>query len=296
MEFRHLQYFITLAEELHFRRAAEKLFIAQPALSRQIKDLEERLGVTLFKRDKRNVSLTSAGKFLQQEAYPLLKKVAEIESSITNKRLTTSGFLRIGCIGSAMAEIVPQLISQLSQEWPQVETHVIEDTTQNLLYMLIDGQIDVLFGRPHQQLANIASEVIFTDTSIVAVARANRWGIDTASKVEDLRGVPFILFPRSAGTFFRDQIVRTCAKYDFFPEIRHESLNSFSLLKLVEKGLGISVLPKSITESYQLDIVYLEMTELVMPLDLVLSYRRDQKTEVVQDLLEKVKILTAKKD
>ncbi|MEM7297679.1 MAG: LysR family transcriptional regulator, partial [Bacteroidota bacterium] len=245
MELRHIKYFLTLAEELHFRRAAEKLFIAQPALTRQIKDLEQQLGTVLFNRDKRNVSLTPSGRFLQQEGYQLLKKVETIENSIADMGTTLTGSVTIGCIGSAMTNILPNLIAKMSEQFPNVKTHLVEATTLDLLNQLQDGQIDVMIGRPHKEVASILSERVLTDSTMLVTAANSKWKIDENAQISDLKRVPFIVYPRSAGAYFRDQLVSTCSHHDFYPQITHESINAFSILKLVEKDIGISLMPKS---------------------------------------------------
>ncbi|MBO0323140.1 LysR family transcriptional regulator [Muricauda sp. CAU 1633] len=289
MQLRHIHYFLTLAEELHFRRAAEKLFIAQPALTRQIKDLEEQLGTVLFKRDKRNVSLTPSGKFLQQEGYQLLKKVEMIKSSIADMGSTLTGAITIGCIGSAMTHILPNLIHEMAGKFPKMKVNIVETTTLNLVNQLLDGQIDIMIGRPHKEMAHVHSENIFTDTTLLAIASNSKWNITESSKVSELKDVPFLLFPRAAGTFFRDEIISTCGRHGFSPQIQHESINAFSLLKLVEKDIGVSLMPKSITQGYNLQVNYLEIDELNIPLDMVVSYRTDLKDELPRTIAQIIK-------
>ncbi|WP_109829731.1 LysR family transcriptional regulator [Reichenbachiella versicolor] len=287
MQIRHIQYFLTLAEELHFRRAAEKLFIAQPALTRQIKDLEEELGTVLFSRDKRKVSLTESGKFLQKEGYQLLQKVESIKSSIAEMGTTLSGVVNIGCIGSAMVDIVPNLISEIEDQFPKVKTNIVETTSQNLLNQLHDGQIDVIIGRPHKEMPFINSETIFTDSTVLVKASNSKWDIKKGASISDLNHVPFILYPRSAGTYFRDQIIQACSHRGFYPQIKHESLNAFSILKLVEKDIGISILPKSIAQGYKLlEVDYLELDELDISLDMVVSYRSDIENELPKTIAQ----------
>lgn len=280
MELRHIKYFLTLSEELHFRRAAEKLFIAQPALTRQIKDLERELATVLFNRDKRNVSLTSSGRFLQQEGYQLLKKVEMIKSSITDMGSTLAGVVKIGCIGSAMTDILPNLLHEMGEQFPKVKTNIEEATTLNLLNQLLDGQIDIMIGRPHKEIAHVHSEKIFTDTTQLVTASNSKWNIDQNSKVSELKDIPFIIYPRIAGIFFRDQIISKCSHHGFSPLVKHESINAFTILKLVEKDIGISIMPKSITEGYNLQLNYLDIDQLNIPLDMVVSYRTDLDHEL----------------
>ncbi|MEO1053234.1 MAG: LysR family transcriptional regulator [Bacteroidota bacterium] len=289
MELRHIKYFLTLAEELHFRKAAEKLFIAQPALTRQIKDLEQQLGTVLFKRDKRNVSLTMSGRFLQQEGYQLLKKVDMIKSSIVDMGSSLTGVVNIGCIGSAMTNILPNLIHEMSKQSPKVKTNIVETTTLDLVNQLQDGQIDILIGRPHKQVAHVHSEKVFTDSTQLVVASNSKWHITATSSLSELRDIPFIIYPRSAGSFFRNQIISRCGYHGFYPQIKHESINAFSILKLVEKDIGISILPKSRTQGYNLEVSYFELNEMNIPLDMVVSYRTDLDHELPKTIAQMIK-------
>ena len=289
MEFRHLTYFLVLSEELHFRRAAEKLFIAQPALTKQIKELEASLGVILFKRDKRNVSLTPAGTFLQREGYKLIKHRDMIQSSVAEIGNTLSGTITLGCIGSAMMAVVPELIQKIDAELPGIRTQLIEDTTQNLLNALLDGRIDIMFTRPIKQLPHISSMVIHQESTVVAVAKNSRWAINQHSSLAALAHVPFLLFPRSAGVAFRDQIVRACSKYQFAPYIKHESIHAPFLLRLVEKDLGVAILPYSIAQSYHYAVDYWDLQDIRIPVDLVVSYRSDNYEGLVKHILAMIK-------
>ena len=291
MQLRHLHYFLTLAEELHFRRAAEKLFIAQPALSRQIKDLEEELGTLLFKRDKRNVSLTASGRFLQKEGYQLLKKVDDLKASIADLGTTVTGVVNIGCSGSAMTHVLPNLLQAMDAQYPNVKTNLLETTTQNLLNQLLDGQIDMLLGRPHKAMAQVHSEKFFTDATVLVTSAHSKWLLDERSKVSALKAVPLLLFPRAAGTFFRDSIVSACGRQGFVPQIKHESIHAYSLLKLVEKDIGVSLMPKSILQGYNLQLQYWEMPYLKIPLDLVVSYRTDVEHILPQKIMELIREL-----
>lgn len=293
MELRHLRYFLTLAEELHFRRAAEKLFIAQPALSRQIKELEGDLGVSLFKRDRRNVALTLAGKFLQEEGYKLLRQVNTIKSSISGYGKSLSGNINMGCIGSSMSIIVPALIERVSAEMPGVRINIIEDTTRNLLNGLIDGKLAFAFCRPMEQSPKITYEVIYEESTCLVVAKNNKWLLNNNSKIKDLTDVPFILFPREAGSYFRDRIINACSLHGFFPKITHESIQANTLFRLVEKDLGVSVVPQSLAKGYSLNIEFLEIKEMKIPLQLAVAYKPQGLDEITQLIINMVRQISA---
>lgn len=288
MELRHLRYFLTLAEELHFRKAAERLFIAQPALSRQIKELEDDLGVSLFKRNRRNVALTLAGKFLQEEGYKLMRQVNTIRSSISDLGKSLSGIVNIGCIGSSMSIIVPDLIERISAEMPEVRINLSEDTTQNLLNALADGKLDLVFCRPVEPNPKVASEVIYEESTCLVVSKSNKWLLNNNSKVTDLKEVPLILFPREAGTYFRDRIINVCSQHGFFPKITHESIHANTLFRFVEKDIGVSIVPQSLAKGYDLKIDFLTIKEMQIPLQLTVCY----KPQELDDLLHRIINLT----
>lgn len=285
MELRHIRYFLTLSEELHFRRAAEKLFIAQPALTRQIRELEEELGVRLFNRDKRSVTLTHAGKYLQQEGYQMLKQAERIRLSISDMGKTLSGSLRLGCIGSAVNIIVPSLMKAVKDELPGIKAVLSEATTQDLTKHLLDRQIDVALCRPVES-PKIRSRVVYSENVLVAVARDSKWSLGSESSVADLSDIPFILFPREAGYVFRDQIVNICMQRDFLPEVAFESIHANTLLRLVEQDLGISIIPESLATGYDLQVNYFKIRELDIPLDLAVLCRSDNDDEIVNQLMQ----------
>jgi len=121
---------------------------------------------------------------------------------------------------------------------------------------------------------------IYPNELLPRVFYDNKWNIGPNSSVKDFLLFYPIVFSRSAGTYFRDQLVSTCGQHGFYPEIKHESINAFSILKLVEKDIGISVMPTSITQGYNLQVEYFEIKELNIPLNMVLSYRTDLDTEL----------------
>ena len=240
----------------------------------------------LFKRDKRNVSLTPAGTYLQNEGYRLIKHRDTLVATLAEMGNTVRGTITIGCIGSS---VVPALIRKVDAEFPGITTQLVEDTTQNLLNALLDGRIDVMFSRPIKALPHVASVVVHRENTLLAVAPDSRWSIHRHSTVGELAKVPFLLFPREAGAAFQDQIVLACAQHGFAPRIKHESIHAPFLLRLVEEDLGVSIVPRSLSESYRFRVEYLDMPDLRIPLDLVASYRTDGESGPIQKLLAMIR-------
>ena len=148
IEFRHLRYFQVVANELHFRKAAEKLFITQPALSRQIKQLEEYVGAELFKRDKRNVVLTQAGAYLLKESEFLFNHLDFVKGNIRHISKGDEGEVRIGFVGSAMQSVIPSLLKKVNKELPKIHFVLTELTNQHQVDLIRKNQLDIGFIRP----------------------------------------------------------------------------------------------------------------------------------------------------
>ena len=133
------------------------------------------------------------------------------------------------------------------------------------------------------------SEKIFTDSTLLVRSPNSKWSISESSQVAELKNIPFLIFPRSAGMFFRDRLINVCTQHGFYPKIKHESINAFSILKLVEKDIGISIMPKSILRGYSLNLDYLEIDDLNIPLDMMVSYRNDQNSELPVSTVQIIK-------
>ena len=159
----------------------------------------------------------------------------------------------------------------------------------DLLHQLQDGQLDLILGRPHKSMKQIHSEKIYTDSAVLVTAVNTKWGVSKKSKLVALKDVPLILYPRSAGTFFRDCIVSACGKQGFYPIIKHESIQALSILKLVEKDIGVSIMPRSILTECHLEVQYFELKELKITLDTVVSYRTDIEHELPKAVAEIIK-------
>src|SRR5690606_18323363 len=148
------------------------------------------------------------------------------------------GTLHIGHIGSAINISIPYFLQVLNHEMPYLKTTLFEGTSKELATTLIDRKIDIIFCREITFVENIQSVKIYEEETVLVVAKDSKWKINPSTKLSSLKDVPFILFPREAGPGFREQIEKVCAQSDFFPQVIHESINSNTLLRLVEKDLG----------------------------------------------------------
>jgi LysR family transcriptional regulator, benzoate and cis,cis-muconate-responsive activator of ben and cat genes len=286
MEFRQLQYFLGVANELHFSKAAEKLFIAQPALSRQIQALEENLGVLLFERDKRNVKLTSAGEYLREEATQVLSQLENISNRTQLIHHGEEGELRIGHPGSAIYSVIPPLLSQLRSVFPQIKANLSEILEDDLFGFLKNYQIDVGFIREPFVDIHLNAKVLLKE-SFALVLPENHWITpENFTSLAQIKNEPFVLPPRHAGSTYYDLLVRMCEREGFSPNVVHESIHGATILRLVEYNLGISIMPISYRLSTAMRVKFIELKDIPERTQLSMAWRKNDKNPILQNFLK----------
>jgi DNA-binding transcriptional LysR family regulator len=256
MELRHLRYFSTVATELHFGRAAEKLHIAQPPLSKQIQDLEAELGFELFNRTKRSVSLTPAGKEFLTEVERIFQ---QLDRAIDIGRKTSRGELgqiSIGFVGSATYNILPVMLQKFRDRYPNVRIELHELTTDRQLVWLREGRIDLGLIRPPIVERDLVSQVIFQESLVVALPINHPLAMLDAIEISSLAAEPFILFPRQLAPGLYDPIIAICQSAGFSPQVVQECIQMQTIVSLVSANMGISILPESIQEARRQGVVY----------------------------------------
>ena len=235
MELRQLQYFAVLAEELHFKRAADRLFIVQPALSRQIQVLEQDLGVVLFDRDKRHVALTEAGKFLQQKSRQMLAAAQEIRNQIPLVAGGEQGEVRIGYVGSCIHTIFPKLLPQLHEQYPLIQAYLSEMVTSNQLAALRSGQLDIGFLRNPPLDERFEQKVVFEEPYALVLREDYPLNQSDFYSLKQVAQEPFIMPTRSDGENYYRYMMGFCEEAGFSPKVAHETVH----------GQTISILPVS---------------------------------------------------
>ena len=256
MELRHLRYFSTVATELHFGRAAEKLHIAQPPLSKQIQDLEAELGFELFNRTKRSISLTPAGQAFLGEVTQIFQ---QLDRAIDIGRKTSRGELgqiSIGFVGSATYNILPVMLQQFRDRYPHVQIELHELTTDRQLIWLREGRIDIGLIRPPIIDKDFTSEVIFQESLVVALPTNHHLAKLDSVDLSLLAAEPFILFPRQLAPGLYDPIIAICQAAGFSPQVVQECIQMQTIVSLVSANMGVSILPESIQEAQRQGVVY----------------------------------------
>lgn len=246
MELRHLRYFLALAEQLHFGHAAEQLGIAQPSLSRQIRELEDEVGVVLFERTSRQVRLSDAGRALVEEARRTLEQADRALLAARRGQRGEIGQLRIGFHPSAANGIMPEAIKRFAARYPEVELVLRELSTPEQVEALEDRRIDVAFLRLPFTHEWLTVEPVLTEPLVAVLPDEHPLARRDDVPLEALAQETFIFWPRSIGAAQLDEIIGICRAAGFSPRIRFHTTGMPALLGLVATGLAVSLQPQSI--------------------------------------------------
>jgi DNA-binding transcriptional LysR family regulator len=290
MELRHLRYFIAVAEELHFSRAAERLHIAQPPLSQQIQQLEAELGVELFQRKtKRQVQLTEAGQVFLHEVYQIL---AQLEKAIELTQRTgrgEKGQLRIGFTSLVTYDLLPVILRRFREQFPEVELVLQELTTTQQEQALKDGRIHVGFAHPPLEDNTLNQECIQQEALIVAMLKTHPLVKQKRISVRSLSDENFIIFPRHLGSGLYDKIVSFCQQGNFSPKVTQEAIQMQTIIGLVSAGMGIAIVPSSLQNLQRTSVVYRALEEKTPLAETAVVWRKEEMTPVLREFLQIVK-------
>ncbi|MEO8598121.1 MAG: LysR family transcriptional regulator [Candidatus Solibacter sp.] len=242
MNLRQLRYFVAVAEELHFGRAAGRVGIAQPPLTQQIQRLEASLGCQLLVRGRKTL-LTPAGAALLEQARRILAQAEEAVDATRRAARGESGRLRVGVPPSIMLSALPSLIRKYRRQHPGVQFGLRELSTSAIESALRAGEIDLGFLREVVPPEPLKSEVVLEENVVAALPAAHRLAKAKELRVADLRGEPFVFFPRRLGPAFYDRMISFCSDAGFVPEVVQETAQWQSVICLVEAGMGISIAP-----------------------------------------------------
>ena len=237
--------FLEVAQSLHFGKAAERLQVTQPALSHQIRRLEQQVGAPLFERTSRQVRLTAAGQALVPQARRVL---ADLERAIFHCRAVAAGgagHLKIGSIGAALSSFTPNLIRALHDQLPGLALQLTQMDSPLQLAALRIGELDMGIVRAPGPAAGVAFEDLFAEPMAIAVPESHSLASADIVTAADLRSEPFILWPRAASPLFQDQVLAYCAEAGFRPRVVMEGADVETQLGLVSAGIGISPQPAS---------------------------------------------------
>lgn len=286
MELRHLRYFAAVAETRHFGKAAENLHMAQPPLSQAIRRLETELGVALFSRTTRQVSLTSAGEVFRTDVELILKAVDEAVARVGRFASGVEGVLRVGLTGSASYRQLPALARLVKTEMPEVmlEVHT-EMLTPAQERGLVERRLDVGVLRPPIRQEGIAHRALAEEPLVLTVPEEHWLSEAETVRVEQLRHENFVMYAATLGSVVNDAVVRSCVAAGFHPHCAYEVTETSAALALVAAGLGVAVLPDSIRSAPR-EGVLCKPLEDAFPVRLDLAWREDDESPLLKNLLD----------
>ncbi|MEO7915592.1 MAG: LysR substrate-binding domain-containing protein [Novosphingobium sp.] len=288
MELRHLRYFIAVAEELHFSRAAARLNVSQPPLSTQIRQLEEEIGAPLFLRTQRRVELTKAGEAFLIEAQRVMgileRGVALAREIGTGQR----GTLRLGSVYSAIYAVVPQLLRALSARYPDIAVELAEMTVQQQIDALTNGIIDVGILRSPVHDPRIETRLLFREGIVALVPAGHELAARGAIHVAELAPYPFLLSGIGLHSSFRQHVLGTFERLGVVPNIAREIGEIHSIISLVGAGLGVALAPATVSHIRVSDVAYLPILDEVPQIEVSLAWHRDVQLPALAALLELV--------
>lgn len=286
MELRHLRYFVAVAEELHFGRAAARLQIAQPPLSQQIRQLEDELGVQLFCRTKRTVQLTEAGQVFLEEARELLTQAEHAIETVQRAKRGEIGRLTLGFVGSATYSILPDVVRAFRRHFPGVKLILHEMTTSEQVAALHEHRIHLGFVRPPLDDEMLLFKTVLQESFVAVLPESHPLATQSQVSLRSLSSEPFILFPRHLGSGFYDQIVSLCQQAGFSPQVMQEAIQMQTIVCLVAAELGVALVPASLQNLQRVGVVYKALQESTPIVELAIAWRRDERSPVVHKFLE----------
>lgn len=262
IELRHLRYFVAVAEELHFGRAAARLRISQPPLSQQIQILEKQLEVLLFARNNRSVALTQAGEQFLRDSRHILSLVDEAAARAQRLHQGQSGELKIGFTSSApFIKKVSQSLSTFRRSYPDVHIQMREINTREQIVPLIEGTLELGLMRNTRLPDTLCWTPVLHEPLLLLVHRLHPLAQSSAVSLRQLSDEPFVFFDSTVGTGLFDDILGLLKRHDVTPHITQEVGEAMTIISLVSAGLGISILPASFQRVGLSDVVWLPIVE-----------------------------------
>jgi DNA-binding transcriptional LysR family regulator len=286
MELRHLRSFVAVAEELHFGRAAARVHIVQPALSRQIRALEEEMGVRLFERDRRRVALTPAGAAFLDEVGGLFEHVNRAVEAARRADRGERGSLRIAYVPAMASTGLPEMVRSFRNRYPDVDVQLHEMTPTMQVEALLGDRVDVGFVRGPIHEPALVTETVLEEPLVAALPSGHRLGNHKRLRLAMLAGEPFVLQARSSGPGSHDQILAVCRSAGFSPRVVQEGSQA-EVASLVASGAGVAIVPASLRAIRRAGVLYRPLHERPMT-RLDMAWRKDEASPVLQAFLSEV--------
>jgi DNA-binding transcriptional LysR family regulator len=286
MELRHLRYFVAVAEQLHFRHAAEMVHVAQPALSQQIRQLEEEIGVTLFERSRHKVRLTAAGKAFYENAQRILKQADQAVTKARKVEFGDAGTIRIGFVSTAAIRVLPDAMKKLNKQVPSAEVELSELAAGEQIDGLYREQLDI--GFVHAKLSQdvLKTRVVARDRLIAAVPESSKLSRCLRIDMKDLAAWPAIMPAGHTSSGFHEQVRMAYQLAGVRPERVHYTRLLQTGLLLVAAGVGVSLVPESFQSIHTHGVAYKKLKVEPPLCELVAAWRRDNDSPLLNRFIK----------
>lgn len=294
MEFRHIRYFVAVAEEFSFTRAAKRLGIAQPPLSQQIKQLEDYIGAKLFQRAKRGVTLTNAGTAFLDHAYRILR--AAEEAALSAKRIHNgeSGHLTVGYMDYTSYTFLPPLIRMFRDAHPSVGVTLRHFYNTESTAAVSSQIVDVSLLRTVREQSDLSSLKVAAEPFVVALPEHHSLAKRKRISISSLENEPFIMCPRELDDRYFNLIISFCSAAGFTPTIVQEALQIHAAVGLVSAGLGVALVPASVRRMQLKGVVYRSLIERSPPVELWAIWRTNDNSPSLHNFLAMLRQACAK--
>jgi DNA-binding transcriptional LysR family regulator len=284
MELRQIRSFLSIAETLHFGRSAELIHLSQPALSLQIRALEEEVGVRLFERNRRKTTLTAAGSAFRDEAAAAL---SQLEQAIRRARLAASGklgLLRIGFVSTAGSEIVPNIVRQFRESNPEVEFSLRNILTAQQVQMLEAGSLDIGFLRlPIGEQSALDVVTVHREPFVLVVPSSHKLAQRKRVRLREVAGQDFVMYERTYAPGFHDLMLGILRDAGIVPHVSQTAGEIPTLISLVASGMGIGIMPASVVRHYVASVVACEILDRIPMVEIGMAVSKRFRTAVVDN-------------
>lgn len=284
-EFRHLRYFLVLAEELHYGRAAQRLAISQPPLSVNIQQLEAAVGARLLDRDSKGVRLTPAGAAFRERARALLDGAEEAGALAREVESGERGRLRLGFVGSTLFHGLADWLHRFQARHPRVEVVVVELNSQDQIEALLQHELDLALVHTDRLPPALAHQPLYREPFMACLPADHAAARSRKVSLAGLREQPFILFSRRGSPDYHARIVEACRQQGFYPRLQHEGRHWLSVVLLVAQGMGVSIVPASFRQAGVQGAVFRPIEEDIAPSQVFAAWRRDEASALRERFL-----------
>jgi DNA-binding transcriptional LysR family regulator len=296
VELRHLHYFLHVAEELHFGRAAERLRMAQAPLSQQIRQLEERLGTRLFDRTTRSVALTPAGRVFLDHARDVL---ANVNKAVSHTRLVSGrdrSSIAVGAVSVALYHFLPPIIGRFRSKFSDVQVEVMPLTTAEQLKMLAAGELNIAFIRPPSSPGFIEQETIGKEGFVAIMRHDHPLAARENLRLRDLKEENFVGYRSILGASYHNTVVEHCRKAGFIPRFVQEASHTVAVSVLVAAGIGVAIIPEWTSLLPIKGLVHRRLDELPNTIDLAVAWPAGEPSPVIRHFIDVTRRVAAKFD